>query len=214
MEQMAEWETIMVGKINTVIFDIGKVLVGYSWRDLFDRVFKGKEGAQELRTILFEGDRLWDEVDRGAIPIDEVIATIISKAPRLEKEIMEFMNNLGTMLWQYDHSKPWINGLKERGYRTLFLSNYSHFLIEQNRECLDFLPLLDGGIFSCDVHLIKPDHRIYEALIEKYQLEPSKCVFIDDKPENIKGAIECGLNGIVMTDFDSTNAQLEELLAQ
>ena len=204
----------MVGKINTVIFDIGKVLVGYSWRDLFDRVFKGKEGAQELRTILFEGDRLWDEVDRGAIPIDEVIATIISKAPRLEKEIMEFMNNLGTMLWQYEHSKPWINGLKERGYRTLFLSNYSHFLIEQNRECLDFLPLLDGGIFSCDVHLIKPDHRIYEALIEKYQLEPSKCVFIDDKPENIKGAIECVLNGIVMTDFDSTNAQLEELLAQ
>ena len=55
----------------------------------------------------------------------------------------------------------------------------------------------DGVMVSSDVHLIKPDTRIYELLCETYDLNPEECVFIDDRPENVEAAKRVGMKGIV-----------------
>ena len=54
----------------------------------------------------------------------------------------------------------------------------------------DLQGLFDGGIASCEVHINKPDPRIYQALLDKYQLKASECVFIDDRRENVQAAFE------------------------
>jgi putative hydrolase of the HAD superfamily len=71
---------------------------------------------------------------------------------------------------------------------------------------------MDGGIFSCNVKLIKPNKRIYEKLFDMYNLIPSECVFIDDNPDNIKTANELSLNTIHFCGYDSAHAELEKLL--
>ena len=81
-----------------------------------------------------------------------------------------------------------------------------------NPEALDFLPFLDGGIFSCDVHLIKPDLKIYEALINKYNLEPERCVFIDDIERNVNAAREAGLNAIKLDTQEQARFDLDRFL--
>ena len=111
-----------------------------------------------------------------------------------------------------DYAIPWISELKERGYRVLFLSNYSEFIMNSKPEVLDFLPLMDGGVFSCYVGLIKPDPAIYQKICDKYDLDPAECVFIDDNEENVKAARDFGLNALHFTGYSETAENLEEWL--
>ena len=96
----------------------------------------------------------------------------------------------------------------------LYLSNYSRYVMNLNPDVLDFLPLMDGGVFSCDVHLIKPDRRIYECIKEKYDLTPNECVFIDDIERNIDAAREFGFRAIQFITFEQAQKDLNDLLKE
>ncbi len=54
--------------------------------------------------------------------------------------------------------------------------------------------LFDGGVASCEVHINKPDPRIYKALLDKYQLKAGESVFIDDRLENVQAALSSALS--------------------
>ena len=95
----------------------------------------------------------------------------------------------------------------------MYLSNYSEFVMEAKPEVLDFLPLMDGGVFSCYVGIIKPDPAIYTGLFRKYDLIPEECVFIDDKPENVQAAKDLGMAGIVFSSYDQAKGDLDRLLS-
>ncbi len=199
--------------IKTVIFDIGGVLVGYDWTAYLMRLFNNDEAlVTRLKANIF-GDH-WSEVDRGVLSEDELIDLFTENAPDLRNEVLHFWNNAGDVLWQFDFTKDWIKDLKKRGYQVLFLSNWSSHLREQAGEKLDFLELMDGGVFSYKVKLIKPDHRIYEEIIKKYNLNPEECVFLDDKEKNVIAARECGMNAVQVINHEIAVEGLEKLLAK
>ena len=50
---------------------------------------------------------------------------------------------------------------------------------------------------SCDVHVVKPDIRIYEHLLKTCGLKPEECFFIDDMEANVEGAKKAGIAGAV-----------------
>ena len=62
------------------------------------------------------------------------------------------------------------------------------------------LDRFDGGVASCEVHINKPDPRIYQALLDQYGLKASECVFIDDNLANVQAAFTLGFVGIRMKD--------------
>ena len=45
--------------------------------------------------------------------------------------------------------------------------------------------------------MIKPFKEIYNYTLDKYNLDPKECVFIDDRLNNVEGAIKCEINGIL-----------------
>ena len=94
----------------------------------------------------------------------------------------------------------------------IFLSNYSYQAIEANRQVLDFIPLMDGGVFSCDVRMIKPEPGIYRYLTDKYGLEPQECVFHDDKKANAEAAEALGMRAIVFRNYAEAREELERML--
>ena len=53
---------------------------------------------------------------------------------------------------------------------------------------------MDGFVLSCDIKAIKPDQTMFKKIIEKYQLDPSNCVFLDDIEENTTVAKKLGFN--------------------
>ncbi len=200
--------------INTIIFDIGNVLIDFDWDGFMAREFPGVD--QKLIDKLDEdvwGSGRWDRLDAGDPP-EDVMKSIIDYDPEHEAELRKIFAHVGGTLRKREATPVWLKELKSRGYRLLYLSNYSHYVMNANPEVLDFLPLLDGGIFSCDVKLIKPDPKIYEALATKYNLVPSECVFIDDLEKNINGARDFGFHGIQFSYLKQAQEDLNKILKE
>ena len=106
----------------------------------------------------------------------------------------------------------WIQALKKRGFGVYYLSNYSWRGCKDTKEILDtFVPLMDGGIFSCEVELIKPDPAIYRTFVEKFGLRPEECLFVDDIPANVEGARSIGMRAEVFTTAEEVWKLLEAL---
>ena len=57
--------------------------------------------------------------------------------------------------------------------------------------------LFEGIVVSADLHIIKPDERIYRYLLERYGLNPGETLFIDDRLENVEGARKVGIQAEV-----------------
>ena len=96
-----------------------------------------------------------------------------------------------------------VRKLKSRGYCVYYLSNIPEDVLDFLTE-RDLKGLFDGGVASCDVHINKPDPRIYKALLDKYQLKAGESVFIDDRLENVQAAFRLGFAGIQMKDSVGT----------
>ena len=199
--------------IDTVIFDIGNVLVDFDWDGFIHRMFPGRDELIAELDVAVWGSGRWDRLDAGDDP-EKVFASIIAYAPEHEQELRKVFANVGETLRKREATPLWIKDLKSRGYRVLYLSNYSHYVMNLNPDVLDFLPLMDGGIFSCDVKLIKPDRRIYEALAEKYSLVPSECVFIDDLERNVIAGQEFGFHVIQFGTLKQAQRDLNKLLSE
>ena len=64
----------------------------------------------------------------------------------------------------------------------------------------DIFRLLDGRVISCEEHSIKPEKEIYLRLCAKYGLNPSECIFTDDRAINVEGAKAVGMKAVIFTD--------------
>ncbi len=199
-----------MSKIKNVIFDIGNVLVDFNWDRYIHSLFTDETLIQELNTAIW-GDGRWDRLDWGENP-KIAIQRMIDYAPEHESEIKLLFSRVGETLGRREYSHDWINSLKSRGYRVYYLSNYSKLVMNANPDVLDFLPLMDGGVFSCNIHMIKPEHEIYRYIAKQYNLVPSECVFIDDLLPNVRGAEDCGFHAIQFLSYQQAHLDLEELL--
>lgn len=181
--------------IKTVIFDIGNVLTRFSWQDYYASYGYDDATLEKLgKATVLNSD--WNEYDLGNLSDDEILKLFIENDPSVERELRETLKDMGGVLQRCDYAIPWIEELKQKGYQVLFLSNFSEKALRDCVHALDFVPHMDGGIFSCKVHLIKPDPAIYKLLLRKYRLRPEECVFLDDTLINITAAVSLGINGI------------------
>lgn len=196
--------------MKTVIFDIGQVLMKFDWTGYVKTLFNEETVERVTKAIWSHG--YWNELDVGVRSEEDILQSMIDADPSIEKEIRIAFSGDALAMGKHDYAIPWIKELKAMGYQVLFLSNYSKHVMKSKWEVLDFLPHMDGGIFSFMVHEVKPDAAIYRLLIEKYHLEPSECLFIDDKPENIEAARALGMQGIVFEGYEKSYPIVMEIL--
>ncbi|MBE6016814.1 MAG: hypothetical protein E7233_04270 [Lachnospiraceae bacterium] len=197
-------------EIDTVIFDIGNVLMGFPWHEYLDSLYD-KEMAERIEEAM-TADHRWDNLDLGIMSPEEILDLFINSDPEIEDNIRYVFANIGDAMLKCDYAVPWVKAVKEQGFRVLFLSNYSYYLRELKPEVLGFIPYMDGGVFSCEVHLIKPDKAIYQTICDKYSLDPAKCLFIDDNTDNIRVAKEFGLNAVLFEGYEKTRAEVDRIL--
>lgn len=196
--------------IKNIIFDIGRVLIGFEWMDYIHKLFN-EETGQRVTDALWK-TKYWWELDRAVLSEEEILEMFYSVEPDLKEEIKEAFDRVGECMTRCDYAIPWIKDLKERGYRIYYLSNYSEHLMQANPDVLDFLPHMDGGVFSCYVNLIKPDPEIYLRLLEKYDLRADECVFIDDREDNVIAAGKLGMQAILFENYEQARQELEKVL--
>ena len=185
---------------ENLIFDMGNVLIGYRWKEMLTEDFglSGTE-AEEIGRQLFE-DPIWDDFDGGHKEIDRVIEHYCDLYPEKSDVIKRFFYEGERM--KVDRPRVWelVMKLKEQGHRIYVLSNYSEFLFKKHTEAVPFMDRLDGMVVSYEVRCLKPDPAIFRALIDKYDLDPKKCVFFDDLIRNVEAARSLGMEAVHVTD--------------
>lgn len=195
--------------IKNIIFDIGNVLAHFRWKDYIKERF-----PEEARGIIADAtvrSPYWDEVDRGALPIEEVVKKCASLAPGYEKEIADFFADREKLVEEYGYSAALIRSLKAAGYHVYLLSNYAGDLFDYARRHFKFIPLADGGVISYEIHKVKPEKEIYEELLRRYHLIPEESVFLDDLERNLVAAAEFGIHTIQFTGLADALLKLKEL---
>lgn len=203
--------------IDTVIFDIGNVLTEFRWNSWIRELLGSEETVRRVEAAMFakspRGISWWDELDLGEMSDDEIMSGFIKNDPEAEDAIRMTYSRVGDCMFRCAYAVPWIESVKARGIRALYLSNYSAHLIRSNPGVLDFLTVLDGGVFSFIARSLKPDQAIYARICSEYGLTPGNCVFIDDLERNIEGARRFGMKGIRFISLEQAEADLEALLS-
>lgn len=193
--------------ITTIIFDIGNVLADFTWREHYASFGYDDEMVERIgrATVM---NPTWNENDRGVMKAEDIIQEFVATDPEIEEDIRKVLKDVGTMVSRNDYAIPWIQDLKGKGYRTLYLSNFSEKAETDCAYALDFLPYMDGGILSYKEKVIKPMPEIYQLLIDRYNLVPEECVFMDDTQANLVGAEKFGIHTI---HFQNQAQAIEEL---
>jgi len=188
--------------IKNIVFDLGNVLLSFKPSEYFD---KHKYPAAIKATILEDifRSKEWLLLDNGEISTQDAI-NAISKRSSLKKEEIDHIFNLRTdLLFPLDSNIKVLPGLKKRGFKLYYLSNFPLDIFDEVRSGYYFFRHFEGGLISAEAKSSKPDTRIYELLLEKYSLIPGECLFIDDLEANVNSALTFGMKGLL------TNGSLE-----
>lgn len=104
-----------------------------------------------------------------------------------------------------------INKLKENNYNVYILSN-------NNKECYEYYKKqvifsnIDGWVVSCDYGALKDDGKLFDIFLNKYNLNPRECYFIDDKISNILEANKFGIKGYVFDENKDINGLYNDMI--
>ena len=192
-----------------VVFDFGAVL--FTWRpvDIVALAFPDRAAtqapAQQLAKDLF-GHEDWHDYDRGLLEMDAVVERLSNRLALDRDAVLKLVQNIGGCLQPIAETVAVLQALQARrqmgeGVSGLyFLSNMPRPYARELEQKHAFLQHFDGGIFSGDVRLSKPDPAIYQLLQERYQLAPESIVFIDDLQANVQAAHALGWQGIHLTE--------------
>ncbi|OLT46531.1 haloacid dehalogenase [Saccharomonospora sp. CUA-673] len=97
---------------------------------------------------------------------------------------------------------------RDRGLRTALLSNAVGGGEVRRRLSWWF----DALVFSGEVGVVKPQREIFLLTAERLGVPPEACVFVDDAPGNVRGAVAAGMVGVRHTSVPDTLDELTTLL--
>lgn len=184
-----------INNIKNIVFDVGSVLIGYRWEDMFADHGTDRSVAQAVGRGLFDSPN-WKLFDSGHISLQELIDRFCVEHPDLEEEVRWFIDNAIQMRVIRPRVYAELNRLKDKGYKLYILSNYSYELYELHTSDLPFRKIMDGELVSYMIKELKPNIAIYEELVNRFNLNPTETVFFDDRLENAKGAEAVGIKGV------------------
>lgn len=194
--------------VKYLVFDLGKVLIDYSYTDFFALLHR--RGIQTLEVEEFLLQVRLSDYEHGYLNCTDFLAGMnrLLADPLPETELIAAWNGLFTPI---PEMLRLVHQLKQR-YPLYLLSNIGklhwEFLLaayELDAVCHDRLASFEAGA-------MKPAADIYVAAQQRFALEPEHTLFIDDKAENIRGATDCGWQGIVHRDPCTTKALLRGLI--
>jgi 2-haloacid dehalogenase len=197
--------------IHTVIFDLGNVLIDWNPRYLFRKLF-GDDIASMEHFLSAVCHSEWNEKQDAGRSWEEGVAEAIARHPEQEAFIRAYHQRWSEMLGGPIHATvELLRELRDHGTRLLALTNWSHETFPVALERYDFLGWFEGILVSGRERLIKPDPAVFRLLIERFNVDVPRAVFIDDSLRNVEGARAVGLHALHFTNANRLRADLQSL---
>jgi putative hydrolase of the HAD superfamily len=203
----------MKESIPEVLFlDIGGVLLSNGWGHESRRKAAGEFGfpyeeMEELHHFIF------NIYEIGKITLDEYLETVVFNHPRdfTPEAFKAFMYNQSIEL---PEMLPWLKSWKKQyGVRIIALNNEGRELNDFRIDRFGLRDCFDAFISSCEVGMRKPDPGIYHLATRIAHCDPSRCLYLDDRPELVQAACKQGIRGYHHQNFLATKNLLEKALS-
>ena len=193
-----------------VVFDLGGVLVDWSPRRLYRKIFSDPAKIDWfLREICTQA---WHEqVDAGAKPAD-IEPGLQARFPEYAAEIAAFHGRFAEMFGEpHAAMVAALERLHAAGTRLYALTNWDAETFVWARRTYAFLARFRDIVVSGEERLVKPDPRIFHVLFQRGQFAPADAIFIDDNPTNVEVARGLGMRAIHHSDPQLTLTALRGL---
>ncbi len=201
--------------IKTIIFDLGGVIVDLDYSNFYKQIIALSPLEKPQTQIMLEFFRQSDLYHQGKMTDEEfykLACEILQVCMIDQNQFFEAFNSIIS-----NASQPeMISLLKElrsmKKYKLIALSNVnsSHWDYLLNKKW-DFLEYFSEFILSHEVHLTKPDPRIFQLAIEKSECNAEEIVYVDDGLNNIRSANDLGIRGIYFTNVEDLIEEFKKL---
>lgn len=177
-------------KYDTLIFDLGGVLMQHNMKGCIDAFCRllGEEGMQQYLGLGANGegaaDSLMIRFEQGLVSAEEFVEEVQKHciAGTTKQQVIDawLKMHAGIPVERLDY----VRSLRRQGFQTYLLSNNNEL---HWQDVLDHYPItdcFDRVFLSHEMHLSKPDSRMFIAIAEELVTEPERTIFIDDIEEN------------------------------
>ena len=183
--------------IKNIIFDFGNVIGNFDYNEVIGKFTDKKEEKEFLINEVINSD-FWiglGLLDSGLISYEGVIKLINDKTNNIYPDLVEkLIMNYYKYIYISDEIKNVVKSIKEKGYNLYILSNTSKEVVEYFKDNSIF-DYFDGFVLSYKINMLKPYESIFKYTLDKFNLIPSECLFIDDRKDNVETANRLGIKG-------------------
>jgi 2-haloacid dehalogenase len=194
---------------NTVIFDLGAVLVDWNPRYVYRQIFRSEEALEHFLSKVCTNQ--WNELQDAGRSFADATDVLIKEFPHYKSEISAYYGRWEEMLrGQIDETVTLLKELKASNmFRIFALTNWSAESFPVALEKYSFLSLFDGIVVSGVEKMKKPEPEIFKLLMERYSVSASEAVFIDDNHHNVNAAESMGIKSIHFRDSQQCKEELK-----
>lgn len=197
--------------IKNIIFDIGNVLMSFDPFCYYKEIFQDEERTKEVCECIFSHEA-WLKYDQGLYFMDDLNRIYHEIYPQFTKEIDVILNDWMQLMQPMPASFALMNALKQEGYQILILSNISKDSADFLKRTQPFFAWSDGAVLSYEEKIVKPDPKIYQILLERFNIKAKESLFIDDNRNNIEAARVLGIKGIHLNQPEYIERYVRECL--
>lgn len=195
--------------IKNIVFDFGGVLLEYNLERTFARHGVGQEQAHTFITEVLTLKNN-NQIDLGLQPVDYFMSLWRQQWPQL-KQAFDVYEEYYTDFYanEMEGMVSLMHQLIGQGYKLYGLSNWESRVERVIRRVPGPFSLMQGYMISYQVHLLKPHREIFDLFCQKFDVRPEESLFIDDRPDNIQGAIAAGWHSVEFRDAEQLRKELK-----
>jgi 2-haloacid dehalogenase len=199
----------MPSTINTIIFDLGAVLIDWNPRHLYRKIFSSEEEMETFLQNVCTSD--WNEAQDEGRTLADGTNLLVKSFPHHEENIRAYYGRWSEMLGgEIEGTKNILQQLKESGqYKLYALTNWSDETFPVAQAIYPSLHWFDGVVVSGREKMRKPAAAFYQLLLDRYQVAAANALFIDDNLRNVVAAREFGIDSILFENPHQLKIELE-----
>lgn len=186
-----------MSKIKNIVFDFGGVLIdwdpAYLYRKVFDDEAEMNHFLENICTLE------WHVQQDAGRPLAEATELLQQEHPEYKEHIGHYYGRWEEMMGDDIKENVRVLEMLAPKFPIYGLTNWSAETITTTYNEHDFFELIDGIVVSGDEKLIKPDPKLYQVLLDRYNLKAKESLFIDDNLKNIETAQDLGFHTIHVT---------------
>lgn len=197
--------------INTIIFDLGAVLIDWNPHYMYRTIFSDEQEMINFLATITTSD--WNEEQDAGRSLAEGTEILVNQFPEHEANIRAFYGRWDEMLGEALHDTVEVfKELKESGkYKIYALTNWSAETFPVALERFEFLNWFDGVVVSGAEKMRKPAPEFYQLLLDRYDVKADEALFIDDNYRNILAAEKLGIHCVHFVGTKELRDKLDEL---